>query len=60
MKKLETSFYPSSPSEQLWIIHIKPWLISAYGAVERSGLAPPTDLERRLQEWLDDNSDDGL
>lgn len=58
IKKLEASVVYGSASAQLFKDHVHPWLLSANDAEKKEGMAPMGDLERKLQVWLDDQSDE--
>ena len=58
MKKLEVNCYPDCQSYKLWQV-IKAFLLKG-GCKELPGLAPPGDLERRIQKALDEAAGDGM
>ena len=54
-KRLEISVRPSTMSAEVWCI-MHESLLELKGAKDLEGMAPPGDLEHKLQDWLDDKA----
>ena len=54
-KRLEISVRPSTMSAEVWCI-MHEALLELKGAKDLEGMAPPRDLEHKLQDWLDDKT----
>ena len=52
-KKIEANVQPGTPSFMLWTKLLRPCLLSTTGTQELAGVAPPGDVSRQLQEFLD-------
>ena len=53
LKRLEISIVPNSASDKIWETTVKPVLLREFQASERKGMAPPGDLETRIQTSLE-------
>ena len=51
-KRLEVNCLPGTDADRLWTA-MKAALLQCPRVEELQGIAPPGDLARRLQEWLD-------